>query len=131
MKNFRMTAPDITQPIILNYPTFKQKPFVLQDKPTRWRGIADKVNLSLEGRIRLEWMIFYETLGRDAYATAKHFSIAPKTFYKWFKRFDGGKVKKLENEKKRPKNVRHWEVTAIEDCRIMKLRKEKMHYGKM
>jgi transposase InsO family protein len=76
-------------------------------------------------------MIFYETVRNyDAYATAKHYGIAPKTFYKWHKRFDNGKVKKLEDEKRRPKNVRHWEVTAIEECRIMKLRKVHMYWGK-
>ncbi len=131
MKNFNLSAPDIRQPIFLGLPVFKQKPIILQDKPTRWRGIADKTDLSPIGRLRLEWMIFYETMGQDAYATAEHFGITPKTFYKWFKRFDNGRVKKLEDEKKRPKNVRHWEVTAIEECRIMKLRKAKMHYGKM
>ena len=131
MKNFSMTAPDIRQPFIQGQPFFKQKPIILQDKPVRWRGIADKINLSPSGRLRLEWMVFYETCGHDAYATAKHFGIAPKTFYKWFNRFDNGKVGKLEDEKKRPKNVRHWEVTAIEECRIMKLRKAHMHYGKM
>ena len=132
MKNFSMSAPNIIQPIIVGLPSFKRKPIELQDKVIRWRGIADMVKLSSEGRARLEWMIFYETVGnKNAYDTSKHFDIAPKTFYKWFKRFDNGRVKKLEDEKKRPKNVRHWEVTAIEECRIMKLRKEKMHYGKM
>lgn len=130
MKNFNLSAPNITQPFILGHPAFRQKPIILQDKSTRWRGIADKINLSSAGHLRLEWMIFYETFGHDAYTTAKHFGIAPKTFYKWFKRFDGGKVKKLEDEKKRPKNVRHWEVTAFEECRIMKLRKAHLHWGK-
>ena len=39
-------------------------------------------------------------------------------------------VKNLEDETKRPKNTRKWQVTAIEECRIMKLRKKKIHYGK-
>jgi len=132
MKNFKMSPPNIVQPIIAGVPTFKRKPIVLQDKITRWRGIVDKINLSDKGRLRLEWMIFYETVGNhNAYDTAKHFNIAPKTFYKWFNLFDNGKVKKLEDKTSRPKNVRHWEVTAIEECRIMKLRKDKMHYGKV
>ena len=132
MKNFSMSRPNIIQPIIVNVPFFKRKPIELQDKIIRWRSIADMINLSDKGRIRLEWMIFYETVGNhDAYATAKHFNISPKTFYKWYKRFDNGRVKKLEDDSSCPKNVRHWEVTAIEECRIMKLRKERMHYGKM
>lgn len=131
MKNFKMSPPNITQPIIDGVVFFKSKKTELQDRPTRWRGIADLVDLSPAGRLRLEWMIFYETFDHDAYATAKHFGIAPKTFYKWFKRFNNGKVKKLEDEKKRPKHVRTWEVTAIKECRVMKIRKANMHYGKM
>ena len=131
MKNFSRTAPNITQPFILGHPVFRQKPIVLQDKPTRWRGIADKCNLSPEARLRLEWMIFHETVGdKDAYTTAKHFEIAPKTFYKWHKRFDNGKVKLLEEQSRRPKNVRKWQVTPQEECRIMKLRKKHMRWGK-
>ena len=131
MKNFSRTAPNITQPFILGHPAFRQKPIVLQDKPIRWRGIADKCNLSPEARLRLEWMIFHETVGdKDAYTTAKHFEIAPKTFYKWHKRFDNGKVKLLEEQSRRPKNVRKWQVTPQEECRIMKLRKKHMRWGK-
>lgn len=131
MKNFSMSRPNIIQPIIVGVPFFKRKPIELLDKIVRWRGIADMVNLSSKGRLRLEWMIFYETVGsHNAYDTAKHFNIAPKTFYKWYKRFDNGRVKKLEDDSSCPKNVRHWEVTATEECRIMKLRKAHMHYGK-
>jgi len=131
MKNFSISPPNIVQPIIVGVPFFKRKPIELQDKILRWRGIANMVNLSPNGRLRLEWIIFYETIANhDAYATAKHFSVAPKTFYKWLKRFDNGKVKKLEDEKRRPKNIRHWQVTAAEECRVMKLRKAHMHYGK-
>jgi transposase InsO family protein len=132
MKNFSMSPPNIIQPIIVGKPFFKRKPIELQDKIIRWRGIADMINLSDKGRLRLEWIIFFETIGNhDAYDTAKHFNIAPKTFYKWFSRFDNGKVKKLEDGSSCPKNTRKWQVTASEECRIMKLRKEKMHYGKM
>jgi len=132
MKNFSMSPPNIVQPIIARVPFFKRKKIELSDRVTRWRGIADMVDLSPSGRLRLEWMIFYETVGsHDAYRTAKHFNIAPKTFYKWFNLFDNGKVKQLEDKSSRPKNVRHWEVTAIEECRIMKLRKKRMHYGKL
>ena len=131
MKNFDLSPPCIAQPVFNGSRTFKSKPIVLQDKVTRWRGIADKVGLSAKGRLRLEWMVFYETVGNhSAYDTAKHFNIAPKTFYKWFNRFDNGKVKRLDDESSRPDNVRHWEVTAIEECRIMKLRKAHMHWGK-
>jgi transposase InsO family protein len=124
-------CPNLYQPVHNGIKLFKQRPLVLQDKIARWRGIANKVNLSDKGRLRLEWMIFYETVGNhDAYATAKHFEIAPKTFYKWFNRFDNGRVSELEDDSRKPKNYRKWEVTVHEECRIMKLRKAHMHWGK-
>jgi len=76
MKNFSKTAPNITQPFILGHPAFRKKPIVLQDKVKRWRGIADMIVLSPEGRLRLEWMIFYETVGdKDACLASQDTSI--------------------------------------------------------
>ena len=131
MKVFNILPPNVYDPCVHNIKVFKQKPISLQTHIARWRGIADKINLSDKGRLRLEWMIFYETVGnQNAYDTARHFNVAPKTFYKWFNLFENGKVKKLEDKSCRPINTRKWEVTATEECRIMKLRKERMHYGK-
>jgi transposase InsO family protein len=130
MQERRIEVPNVYHPVIGGIKQFKQSPIVLQDKPTRWRGIAAKIELSDKGRLRLEWMIFYETMGKDAYATAKYFGIAPKTFYKWFNRFDNGKVHLLEDEKKTPKTKRKKEITFSEECRIKKLRGEHMKYGK-
>jgi len=131
MKNFNLSPPNIYQPAVFNLPNFKKKPVILQDKIKRWRGIAEMIDLSPKGRLKLEWMIFYETVGdKDAYATAKHFEISPKTFYKWHKRFDNGKVKLLEDQSKKPINTRKWEVTPHEECRIMKLRRAHMYWGK-
>jgi transposase InsO family protein len=76
-------------------------------------------------------MIYHETVGNhNAYKTAEHFSITAKTFYKWHKRFSDGKVKNLEDESTRPDHLRHWEVTFSEECRVKKLRKKYLHYGK-
>ncbi|MFA5157821.1 MAG: integrase core domain-containing protein [Patescibacteria group bacterium] len=131
MKNFKMTAPNITQPIIYGTVGFKRKPIILQDKVVRWRGIANQINLSPSGRLRLEWMIFYETVGgHNATKTADHFDISRKIFYKWFNRFDNGKVQLLCDQSKAPKNTRKPEITFEEECRIKKLRKKHIHYGK-
>jgi len=126
-----MSPPNIVQPIIQGAPTFKRKPIVLSDKVARWRGIADKIGLSPTGRLRLEWIIFYETIGEhNTTKTAKHFNISRKILYKWFSRFDNGKVHLLEDQSKAPKNVRKKEVTFLEECRIKKIREEHLHYGK-
>ena len=85
MKNFKMLPPNVVQPCIKRkgFDPFICDPIVLHDKSTRWRTMARSLNLSSAALLRLEWMIFYETAGdKDAYLTAKHFDIAPKTFYK-------------------------------------------------
>lgn len=130
MKMICLKKPNIIQPLFKNN-GFKQSPIVLRSKVDRWREVANLVGISDRARLRLEWMIYYETAGNhDTYATAQHFAISAKTFYKWRKRFAGGLVKKLEDESTRPDHLRHWEVTFKEECRIMKLRKKYLHYGK-
>jgi len=54
MRNFNISAPNMYSAPVNGIKLFKQKPLVLQDKPTRRRGIADQVNLTPEGRTRLE-----------------------------------------------------------------------------
>lgn len=130
MKVFSTKPPDIIQPIF-EYNDWHWKPIKLSKNVDRWRAMASTLNISPEALLRLEWMIFYETVGKyDAYSTAKHFGISAKTFYKWHKRFDNGKVKNLENESTRPDNLRTWEVTFLEESRIKKLRRKHLHYGK-
>jgi len=127
------SKPNITQPY---FKTTKLNPFistpiVLMDRPTRWRLMADTFNLSSIGRLRLEWMIFYETVGDgSALATSLHFGITPKTFYKWFNRFDKGKVQLLEEKSRAPIKRRVSTVTFIEECRIKKIRGQYLHWGK-
>ena len=132
MKNFRLSAPNIVQPIFKDSPAFfKPKPLVLKDKATFWRELADSYKLSADARLRLEWMIFhYFVSDENAYATANHFGIVPKTFYKWFNRFDKNRVDKLESVSRAPHNTRKPEITFLEECRIKKLRKAHLRYGK-
>lgn len=130
MQQIYVRPANIIQPLF-NHNLFKRKPIELLDKPTRWRKQADLVGLSPPGRLKLEWMIFYETAGKkDAYRTAIHFGITAKTFYKWHKRFDGGKVSHLEEQSRRPYRLRNWEVSLVEEARIKKLRSKHLHWGK-
>jgi transposase len=130
MKVFRVTAPNIIQPIF-TFNQWSRKPICLMDNVSRWRSMAADMNLSTKALLRLEWMIFFETAGnKDAYQTAKHFAITPKTFYKWHKRFDNGLIDRLEDESKAPINKRKWTVTIEQQSRIKKLRNNKIHYGK-
>lgn len=133
MQTITIRTPNINQPTFYrkSLNPFVKHPQALMDAPARWRKTADKVNLSPEGRLKLEWMIFYETVGkRDAYLTAKHFNITPKTFYKWFKRFEKGKGRNLEEKSRAPVKRRSSAVTLTEECRIRKLREKHIHWSK-
>jgi len=131
MHVFPTCSPNVIQPIFrLN--TWHRKPLELMGNVNRWRSMATDMNLSAKALLRLEWMIFYETAGqKDAYQTARHFAIAPKTFYKWHQRFENGLIERLEDESRAPINKRKWTVTLEQQARIRKLRKKtKNHYGK-
>lgn len=112
---------------------FKPKPIKLGDEFSRWRAVAELLNLKAEERLRVEWMIFYyKEAKRNATQTCRHFGISRKTFYKWLKRFKESKenVESLRDLPKRPLNTRKWEVTPLQEERIKQLRKTYLHYGK-
>lgn len=135
MQVFNTYPANIVQPIFpsFGFNPFKREPIVLHDRFTRWRNVAALCKLSSKALLRLEWIIFYESVGKkDAYFTAKHFSIAPKTFYKWYRRFMQSKenVFVLEEQSKRPHHTRQWQITTVEQMRIVGLRKKHLHWGK-
>lgn len=67
----------LSQPLMVWKTTHAKKPPL--DKAALWRSAADKVELSDLARLRLEWMIFYDTVGNQkAYATARQFVPAPR-----------------------------------------------------
>lgn len=105
----------------------------LLDKYERWRRVAKILEVSKTAQLRLEWIIYsYE--GNDASKTARHFGISRKTFHKWFREFDEDNLyslRKLEDKSKAPKHVRQREITPQKEQRIIKLRKDRIRYGKM
>jgi transposase InsO family protein len=95
--------------------------------------VANLPGSAIQERLRVEWMVFYYTVGKEnAALTAKHFGISRKTFHKWFKRFKDSKynVKSLADQSKAPRHKRNWEVTLIQEERIRRLRKRYPYYGK-
>jgi len=112
---------------------FKRKPIVLKDRYESWRGVADISGFTTQERLRVEWMVFYYTVGKEnATLTARHFGISRKTFYKWSRRFRDSKynVDSLANQSKVPRHKRKWQVTLIQEERIRRLRGRYPHYGK-
>lgn len=136
MQQIALKNPNTKQPIFCRngykgYDPFIPKPQPLMETSVRWRKIAERFNLSVDARLRLEWMVFYETVGnKDAYVTAKHFNITPKTFYKWLKRFDDGRVRNLEEHSRAPAKKRSSTITFTEECRVKELRKLHIHWSK-
>ncbi len=62
--------------------------------------------------------------------TCRHFDILPKTFYKWYGRFQDGKnFPGLEEKSRAPKRKREREITPLEDQRIIELRKKKIRWS--
>jgi len=103
-----------------------------KNKYTRLRGVAEKLALSSPARQKLEWIIFYQTVGRrNASYVAKYFGITRKTLHKWLKRFDEGNLRTLEESSRAPIKRRAWEVSLKEEERVIALRKKtKCKYGK-
>ena len=103
-----------------------------KDKYTRLRGVAERLGLTPKARQKLEWIIFYETVGKEnATYTANYFGITRKTLHKWLKRFDEANLRSLEELSRAPVKRRSWEVTLRQESQIIKLRKKtKCKYGK-
>lgn len=102
------------------------------DKHENWRKQARLLKLSKTACARLEWIIFYETKAeKNASLTCRHFGIPPKTFYKWFNRFEEKNLRTLEDQSTAPKHTRQKEITRTEELRIVQLRKDHMMWGKM
>lgn len=138
MKMFTVSPANTRQPeVFARFPGFKSPPIQLMDATTRWRKSLALLKFPNEVKAKaekkLEWLILYYTVaGENAYATAKYFSIAPKTMYKWVRRFEesGKKVQSLLEQSRKPEHLRTWTVTREEESRVVKLRREHMHWGK-
>ena len=105
----------------------------LSHKPDteHWRDLADYWHISPQAKERLEWIIFYHSVGdKNAAYTANYFGISRKTVHKWLKRFDPKYIQSLESRSTRPHTTRNWEVTPTQERRIITLRQQYLQYGK-
>jgi len=115
----------------VNLGYFPSKDGPLKDKWVRIRGVAERIGLSPKAKEKLEWIIFYHTVGdRNVQATSCYFGITRKTFHKWLKRFEERNLKSLEEKSRAPIKRREWEVTGEEEERIISLRKSHIKWGK-
>jgi len=110
--------------------SFRKHP--LLKRHDRWRRMAQSLNLSQGARLRIEWIIWYETKGKlNTSLTCRRFGIARKTFYHWLGRFDEKNLYTLEEKSRAPKRTRRKEYTPTQYDRIVRLRKEHIRWGKM
>jgi transposase InsO family protein len=112
---------------------FKRKPIVQKSRHEFWREVANLTSLSIQERLRVEWMVFYYTVGKEnAALTAQHFDISRRTFHKWLSRFKDSQydVRSLADHCRAPHHTRKWEVTLVQEDRIRRLRKRYPYYGK-
>lgn len=107
-------------------------PQPFDDEWQRLRAAAKARNASRDARKRLDWIIWYETVGRrNARRTCRHFGLAPKVFYFWKNRFREGNLNSLEDKSHRPHRIRQSTLTGVEIDRVVALRREHMRYSKM
>ena len=112
---------------------FRRKPLVRKSKYELWRGAANLLSFRVHERLRVEWMVFYYTVGKEnATLTAEHFDTSRKTFHKWLSRFKDSRfdVRSLVDQSRDPQHRRKWEVTVVQEDRISQLRKRYPYYGK-
>ena len=109
---------------------FEAKQIVIPEKWVLFRRIG-KDTLTPKAQERLEWIIFYHTIGKGQVATcATYFGITRKTLHKYLKKFDEKNLLTLEEESRAPHTTREWMVTGEEEENILSLRKNNMEFGK-
>lgn len=99
-----------------------------------WQKIRleGKRKLSERAQLKLEWIIFYHTLGEsNAKQTAAHFGITRKTMHKWLGRYNKRGLPGLEETSKAPLHVRKRAITLVQRIRIKQLREIYPKHGKM
>ena len=96
------------------------------------KRVRSKKELSILAQLKLEWIIFYHTLGKEnAKLTALQFGITRKTIHKWLARYKKRGLMGLEEISRSPVNKRKRQITLEQRVRIRSLRKTYIKYGKM
>ena len=89
-----------------------------------------RVELSRKARQRLKWFDYYDSRGRNARLTCRHFDISPQTFYRWKRRYNPRHLASLEEWSHRPKNLRQPAYSTELVEAVLRLREEYPRWGK-
>jgi putative transposase len=93
------------------------------------RSLVRQGTISPEAVKKLRWMDHY-LRNRNARLTCRHFDISPKTFYRWWNRFDPYDLTTLEEESRRPRHVRQPQTPIAVVEAILELRTQYPRWGK-
>lgn len=85
---------------------------------------SDSLGLSPKARERLEWFKYAVEHNDNVSETCRHFGIARSTFLRWAERFDPNRPHTLEDQSRRPHNVRQTQVAPRVIALIEKYRKQ-------
>jgi len=99
--------------------------------PWEYERNKGKKQLSFAAQLKLEWIIFYFTQGKNVSLTAAHFGLTRKTVHKWLKRFKDDGLPALEEVSRAPIQVRKRQISLEQRIRVRSLRKRFPRYGKM
>ena len=96
-------------------------------------NIVHAASLSKDALKKLYWMDWYQTHGKNAEATCRHFGISKSVFYRWKNRYKRFNLKTLEDNKKsrRPHRVREMTTPSWIQQKIYNIRlddREKSKY---
>ncbi len=87
------------------------------------RDLVRRGEITKEAAKRLQWFDYYGRCG-NARKTCRYFGISAQTFYRWKARFDPYDLTKLEEESRRPHEVRQPQTPLPVIERIVALREE-------
>src|SRR6266496_509278 len=98
--------------------------------PPTFKQVKQTVTLPRSAKVRLAWFDYYNSHGKNAALTARHFGIAKSCFFKWKLRYDRLGPRGLCDQSKRPKATRQPLTPAPVVSAIRALRKANPEYSK-
>jgi len=93
------------------------------------RDLVRRGTITPEAAKKLRWMDHY-VKNRNARLTCRYFGICPKTFYRWWNRFDPYDLTTLEEESRRPRHVRQPQTPVAVVEAILELKTQHPRLGK-
>lgn len=94
------------------------------------KTLSRLLDISPEAKKRLKWFDWYESHGRNARLTCRHFAISPDTFYRWKKRYKPGCLATLEAYSRKPHCFRQSQIPRETIDLVAKLREQDMGLSK-